>query len=38
MRFRLTYEGELKASGKDPENGQFNKLAEHVNGGAKSGH
>jgi hypothetical protein len=29
MRFRLTYEGELKASGKDPENGQFNKLAEH---------
>jgi len=29
MRFRLTYEGELKASGRDPENGQHNRMAPH---------
>lgn len=29
MRFRLTYEGELKASGRDPENGQRDRMAEH---------
>lgn len=29
MRFRLTYEGELKASQRDPQNGQANRLAEH---------
>jgi hypothetical protein len=29
MRFRLTYEGELKASGRDPESGQRDRMAEH---------
>jgi hypothetical protein len=29
MRFRLTYEGELRASGRDPENGQRDPLAGH---------
>jgi hypothetical protein len=29
MRFRLTYEGELKASGRDPETGQRDPMAEH---------
>jgi hypothetical protein len=29
MRFRLTYEGELRASQRDPERDQRNKLAEH---------
>jgi hypothetical protein len=29
MRFRLTYEGELRASGRDPENGQRDPLAAH---------
>jgi hypothetical protein len=29
MRFRLTYEGELRASGRDPEGGQRNRMAEH---------
>ena len=29
MRFRLTYEGELRSSQKDPINGQNDKLAEH---------
>jgi len=29
MRFRLTYEGELRASGRDPENGQRDRMAAH---------
>jgi hypothetical protein len=29
MRFRLTYEGELKSGQKDPADGQWDKLAEH---------
>jgi hypothetical protein len=29
MRFRLTYEGELRATGRDPENGQPEPLAAH---------
>ena len=29
MRFRLTYEGELRASGRDPESGQRDPLAAH---------
>jgi hypothetical protein len=29
MRFRLTYQGELKASGRDPETGQRDRMAEH---------
>jgi hypothetical protein len=29
MRFRLTYEGELKASGRDPQNGQNDRMAPH---------
>jgi hypothetical protein len=29
MRFRLTYEGPLKASGRDPEDGQRDRMAEH---------
>ncbi len=29
MRFRLVYEGELKASQRDPLNGQSDKMAEH---------
>jgi hypothetical protein len=29
MRFRLTYEGDLKASGRDPEGGQRDRMAEH---------
>jgi hypothetical protein len=29
MRFRLTYEGELRASQRDPERGQRNPMAEH---------
>jgi hypothetical protein len=29
MRFRLTYEGELKASGRDPETGQRDRMAGH---------
>jgi hypothetical protein len=32
MRFRLTYEGDLKASQKDPINGQIDKMAEHKHG------
>jgi hypothetical protein len=29
MRFRLTYEGPLKASQRDPEDGQRDRMAEH---------
>src|SRR6476659_6653957 len=29
MRFRLTYQGELKASGRDPETGQRDPMAPH---------
>ena len=29
MKFRLTYQGELKASGRDPETGQRDRMAEH---------
>lgn len=29
MRFRLTYEGELRPNQRDPENGQWDRLAEH---------
>lgn len=29
MRFRLPYEGELKASGRDPESGQRDRMTEH---------
>jgi hypothetical protein len=32
MRFRLTYEGELRPSGRDPENGQREPLAVHKQG------
>jgi hypothetical protein len=29
MRFRLTYEGPLKASQRDPQDGQRDRMAEH---------
>ena len=38
MRFRLTYEGELKASGRDPESGQRDRMAEHKQTIRKSFH